>query len=145
MYTGYLRLSSADPKFPEIFSRRRIALGLSRRDVAAAVGVSETTAQSWENGTHKARGKRMAALARVLYMPEDQLSAETPLTIDIEIPMMFDVVGFLAKLDLFISTGQDLGSALVSLPGVQAAVARSKARTPKKTKRNRAKKTKEKR
>ncbi len=137
-------MSSADLKFSEIFSRRRIALGLSRRAVAAGVGVSETTAQSWENGTHKARGKRLVALARLLYMPEDQLSAETPLTIDIEIPMMFDVVEFLAKLNAFISTGQDLGSALVSLPGVQAAVARSKGRTSKKTKRKRAKKTKEK-
>ena len=54
----------------EIIKNRRIELGLTLKEVATAVGVSEGTVSRWESGniTNMKRNK-IAALAKTLQIP----------------------------------------------------------------------------
>ena len=54
----------------EIIKNRRLALGLTLKDVAAAVGVSEGTVSRWEAGNiTNMKRNRIASLAKVLQIP----------------------------------------------------------------------------
>lgn len=54
----------------EIIKTRRLALGLTLKDVANAVGVSEGTVSRWEAGNiTNMKRNRIAALAKVLQIP----------------------------------------------------------------------------
>lgn len=54
----------------EIIKNRRLALGLTLKDVATAVGVSEGTVSRWEAGNiTNMKRNRIASLAKVLQIP----------------------------------------------------------------------------
>ena len=54
----------------DLLKRRRTELGLTQREVAESVGVSEATISRWESGIIKdMRSNRLAALAKVLQLP----------------------------------------------------------------------------
>jgi len=54
----------------EIIKNRRLALGLTLKDVAVAVGVSEGTVSRWEAGNiTNMKRNRIASLAKVLQIP----------------------------------------------------------------------------
>lgn len=54
----------------EIIKNRRLVLGLTLKDVAAAVGVSEGTVSRWEAGNiTNMKRNRIASLAKVLQIP----------------------------------------------------------------------------
>lgn len=51
-----------------ILKERRAALGLTLKQIADAVGVSEATVQRWESGTMNIKYEKVAALAEVLHV-----------------------------------------------------------------------------
>lgn len=112
-------MSSRKHKFrkvsPRILRERRLALGLSQRDVAHALGLTETSVTQWESGKHAPSNNNLTALARVLCMPEDELTGERPLSAETLVPARFDLPRFLGHLDALISTAEQVRSDLRSL------------------------------
>lgn len=76
---------------------RRAVLGLSREELAAAVGVGVTTVQRWENDENVPKGANLANLLRLLGVTKDELlnggeSNVVPLQMQV-LPRKFRVVG----------------------------------------------------
>lgn len=70
--------------------QRRIELGLTMKDVANAVGVSESTVSRWEAGNIvNMKRNRLVALANVLQIPVNELiNDNTSITNEIKIPQV---------------------------------------------------------
>lgn len=79
---------------------RRKALGLTQKDVADAVGVSEATVSRWESGEiANMRRDRISALAKVLHCSTDFVMTGEEQE-DISIPPGFDPLPLMRKVPL---------------------------------------------
>ena len=64
-FLGYNPLPAAS-SLPERLASARRALGLSRRKMAAKLGVDPATLMGWEAGRHQPSGKRLDLIGRIL-------------------------------------------------------------------------------
>ena len=112
--------------FPQIFYERRLALGLSKTDIAEALEVTESAVRHWENGVHRPPKRRLSLLAKLLKMPESELKGEKPLSVETLAAMAFDVSAFLASLEALISDAEQIASDLRALQRRQKPRTRSK-------------------
>jgi transcriptional regulator with XRE-family HTH domain len=69
------RPSRLHPRFGELIEERRLALGLSRRALAAAIGVSPSMIHYWESGAARRlpSDKMLLALSETLSLRFDRL------------------------------------------------------------------------
>jgi transcriptional regulator with XRE-family HTH domain len=73
---GGARVTAADSRIAQRIKQRRLALGLSQMQVAAALGVTYQQFQKYEKGTNRVAGSRLQALAAALQMSIADLLGE---------------------------------------------------------------------
>ena len=67
-FLGYAPIEPAEPWFTRL-SRARQAVGLSRKRLAALLGVDESTVKRWEDGCERPLDRHRCCLAAILGTP----------------------------------------------------------------------------
>ena len=84
---------------PDVLILMRFALGLSREDIANALGVSDSAVSTWETGKHSPPKTTKILLANILRITVDELTGKVPLSAEANALIKIDMPALLEKLE----------------------------------------------
>lgn len=134
-------------KLSDILIERQFALGLSTKDIAKELKVSESAVGHWQTGKHEPPAAKRPRLAKLLQITVAELNGEVPLSAETLAVNKMDVPDLLDKLEAAQEANEKAIQALrKALPKTvvkkREAIKKKKAKAKKKTSKNRKAKKK---